>query len=235
MTLKSRLILRFVFMPVMWGSLLFLPAGSFRFWQGWVYFIIMLAFAVSAFGYLYRHDPQLIERRLRGGWRQETVRQQKLIMNFIPAIMLIAFLLSSLDHRFGWSHLLVVDDSFGGMRSRRLPDDLLDIEEQQFRSQYDSSRVWPESDFHRSLWHRPPSHVFRRGDMVVIHAAGARFVLRLTCFCPPHPFDRSPAPQRRESPSPRTARLCRILSPHALSACTVPLVSDIFSKARRSR
>ena len=104
MTLKSRLALRLVFMPVMWGSLLFLPAGTFRFWQGWVYFIITLAFILSILGYLYRHDPQLIERRLRGGWRQETVREQKLIMKLIAAIMLIAFLLPGLDHRFGWSH-----------------------------------------------------------------------------------------------------------------------------------
>ena len=104
MTLKSRLALRLVFMPVMWGSLLFLPAGSFRFWQGWVYFMITLAFILSILGYLYRHDPQLIERRLRGGWRQETVREQKLIMKLIAATMLIAFLLPGFDHRFGWSH-----------------------------------------------------------------------------------------------------------------------------------
>jgi protein-S-isoprenylcysteine O-methyltransferase Ste14 len=101
MTLKSRLLLRLVFMPVMWGSLLFLPAGSFRFWQGWAYFIITLAFILSALGYFYRHDPQLIERRMRRG---ETVREQKLIMKLIAAIMLIAFLLPGLDHRFGWSH-----------------------------------------------------------------------------------------------------------------------------------
>ena len=105
MTLKSRLALRLVFMPVMWGSLLFLPAGSLRFRQGWVYFIITLAFILSILGYLYRHDPQLIERRLRGGWRQETVREQKLIMKLIAATILIAFLLPGFDHRFGWSHL----------------------------------------------------------------------------------------------------------------------------------
>ncbi len=104
MTLKSRLIFRFVFMPVMWGCFLFLPAGSFRFWQGWVYFVMMFAFAVSALGYFYKHDPQLIERRLKRGWRQETVREQKLIMKFLAAIMVIAFLLPGLDHRFGWSH-----------------------------------------------------------------------------------------------------------------------------------
>ena len=105
MTLKSRLVLRFIFMPVVCGSFLFLPAGSFRFWQGWAYFIISLAFILSTLGYFCRHDPQFIERRLRRGWKQETVREQKLIMKFIPAIMLIAFLIPGLDHRFAWSHL----------------------------------------------------------------------------------------------------------------------------------
>jgi len=80
MTLKSRLVLRCAFMPVVSGTFLFLPAGSFKFWQGWVYLMIALAFVFSAFAYLYRHDPQLIERRLRRGWRQETVREQKFIM-----------------------------------------------------------------------------------------------------------------------------------------------------------
>ena len=79
------------------GSLLFLPAGSFRFWQGWAYFIITLAFILSILGYLYRHDPQLIERRLRGGWRQETVREQKLIMKLIAATTLLP-LVRSLPH-----------------------------------------------------------------------------------------------------------------------------------------
>ena len=64
--------------------------------------IITFASIFSTFGYFYRHDPQLIERRLRRG---ETVHEQKLIMKFIAAIMLIAFLLPGLDHRFGWSHL----------------------------------------------------------------------------------------------------------------------------------
>jgi len=104
MTLKSRLLIRFVFMPVVCGFFFFLPAGTFRFWQGWVYLIISLAFIFSALGYFYKRDPEFIERRLKRGWKQETVREQKLIMKFIPAIMVIGFLLPGLDHRFGWSH-----------------------------------------------------------------------------------------------------------------------------------
>ncbi len=105
MTLKSRLLLRGMGAPVLITTMIFLPAGSFRFWQGWAYIIISLAFAFSAFGYFYKHDPQLIERRLRRGWRQETVPEQKLIMKLVLVIWLIAFLIPGLDHRFGWSHM----------------------------------------------------------------------------------------------------------------------------------
>jgi hypothetical protein len=45
---------------------------------------------------------------------------------------------------------MVGDDGCGSIRSRWLPHDLLGIEEQQFRCQYDPSRGWPESDFHRA-------------------------------------------------------------------------------------
>jgi len=100
MSLKWKLVLQLVILPAM----LFLPAGSVRFWQGWAYLIISFAFMLSAFGYFYKHDPQLIERRLRRGWRQETVPEQKLIMKFMLVIWVIAFLLPGLDHRFGWSH-----------------------------------------------------------------------------------------------------------------------------------
>ncbi len=231
MTLKSRLILRFVFMPLVSGSFLFLPAGSFRFWQGWVYFIITLAYISSAFGYFYRHDPQLIERRLRRGWKQETVREQKLIMKFITPIMLIAFLLPGFDYRFGWSHLplwlTILSQAFvvGGYVTI-----FWALKSNSFAA--GTIRVWPESDFHWAVYHRPPSHVFGRGPMVLVHAPGAGIVLCLTRFCPAHPANRFPAPQRGKGSAPRTAGLFGILSPHTLPARSVALVNDICSSYR---
>jgi hypothetical protein len=43
MTLQSRLVLCLMFMPVVCWTFLFLPAGSFRFWQGGAYFLITFA------------------------------------------------------------------------------------------------------------------------------------------------------------------------------------------------
>jgi len=102
MSLKSRLALRFSLVLVVYGALLFIPAGSLRFWQGWVYILTSFISALFVFAYLYRHDPELIRRRLQ---IKEEVPEQKRIMAFVYVTWLIAFVLPGLDHRFGWSHL----------------------------------------------------------------------------------------------------------------------------------
>jgi protein-S-isoprenylcysteine O-methyltransferase Ste14 len=101
MSLKWKLALRLLISIIVIGALLFIPAGSFRFWQAWVYMLIMYVPGVFAFGYFYKHDPQVVERRMQF---KEKVREQKRIMVFVYVIFLIAFLLPGLDHRFGWSH-----------------------------------------------------------------------------------------------------------------------------------
>jgi protein-S-isoprenylcysteine O-methyltransferase Ste14 len=101
MTLKSRLALRFLLALGVLGALLFIPAGSLRFWQGWAYLAISFVPGFFAFTYFYKHDPQLIERRMQF---KEKVREQKRIMTFVYIAWLVAFVLPGLDHRFGWSH-----------------------------------------------------------------------------------------------------------------------------------
>ncbi|MGA9255475.1 MAG: hypothetical protein WBV98_02625, partial [Candidatus Sulfotelmatobacter sp.] len=80
---------------------MFIPAGSSRFWQGWAYIAISFVPGLFAFTYFYKHDPQLIERRMQF---KEKVREQKRIMTFVYIAWLVAFVLPGLDHRFGWSH-----------------------------------------------------------------------------------------------------------------------------------
>ncbi|MGB8012849.1 MAG: isoprenylcysteine carboxylmethyltransferase family protein [Terriglobales bacterium] len=102
MSLRSKLALRCLIGLVLFSALLFIPAGSLRFWQGWAYLMVWFVPLLFVFGYFCKHDPQLIERRLQ---RKEKVPEQKLIMKFGFVIWLIGYLLPGLDHRFGWSHL----------------------------------------------------------------------------------------------------------------------------------
>jgi|SRR5208337_593634 len=101
MSLGSKLALRFLLAAVAFSALLFIPAGSLKFWQGWTYQMIWLVPTLSAFVYFYKHDPQLVERRLR---RKEEVREQKIIMKLFYVTVSTIFLLPGLDHRYGWSH-----------------------------------------------------------------------------------------------------------------------------------
>jgi protein-S-isoprenylcysteine O-methyltransferase Ste14 len=82
--------------------MLFIPAGSFRFWQAWAYLGILFVPSLFAFVYFYKHDPKLIERR---SLFKEKVREQKRIMILIYVTWLVVYLLPGFDHRYGWSRL----------------------------------------------------------------------------------------------------------------------------------
>lgn len=100
MSLKSKLILRSFLGTIVVAAILFIPAGSLRFWQGWAFMAVFLIPTISSFLYLYRHDPQLLERRLQSN---EKVSEQRLLISLMKLILLAAFLLPGFDYRFGWS------------------------------------------------------------------------------------------------------------------------------------
>jgi len=80
--------------------LLFLPAGSLRFWPGWAYLALMVAFGVFSFTNLLKHDPQLLERRLQ---RKEAQPEQRLFQKLWTVILVVGMMLPGFDYRFGWS------------------------------------------------------------------------------------------------------------------------------------
>ena len=100
MSLKSRVIVRLFLGLIIFAAILFIPAGTLRFWQGWTLMGIWSVAAIFTFVYFYKHDRQLIERRLRG---QEKIREQKLLVRAAKPIFFAAFLIPGLDYRFGWS------------------------------------------------------------------------------------------------------------------------------------
>ncbi len=102
MSLKSKLAVRFPIGIATFGALLFLPAGSFRFWQAWVYIGILFLLGLLVFAYFYKRDPQVLERR---SLLKEKLPEQRRIMSVIYVTWLVALLLPGLDHRYGWSRL----------------------------------------------------------------------------------------------------------------------------------
>jgi len=83
--------------------LLFVPAGTVRYWQAWLYLAIFFAAATLTTKFLMRKDPALLERRMRGGPSAEKQPTQKLIMLFTSLGFIALLVVPALDYRFGWS------------------------------------------------------------------------------------------------------------------------------------
>lgn len=84
------------------GLLLFLPAGTFDYWQAWV-FLAIYAVGVASSLYWGIRNPTVLQRRMRGGPAAETRAAQKLAMTGIFAAFAAVLVVSALDHRFEWS------------------------------------------------------------------------------------------------------------------------------------
>ena len=85
-------------------ALFFLPAGTFAYWEAWVYLAIVLIPLLCVLVYLLKKDPELLERRMRAREREP---EQRLIVTLSVPIFLLAFLLPGFDKRFGWSDVPV--------------------------------------------------------------------------------------------------------------------------------
>ncbi len=100
--LQVRFILWLSLFAIIVFALLFVPAGTLRFWQAWVYFVIFLTATITLTVYLLKNNPQLLERRLR---RREKITEQKRIQMVNTLLSIIGFMLPGIDHRFGLSHV----------------------------------------------------------------------------------------------------------------------------------
>lgn len=98
--LRARVGLRFAAVTPLIAALLFLPAGTVRWWQGWAFLAVLVPTAVALFLFFLRVDPHLVERRLRA---KEQVRAQKQIMAFAYLVFAGLLTLPGLDRRLGWS------------------------------------------------------------------------------------------------------------------------------------
>jgi protein-S-isoprenylcysteine O-methyltransferase Ste14 len=84
---------------------IFAPAWSLAYWQGWLTWGLFLFCCVAITHYFLRHDRALIVRRMEAGPAAEREPRQKLILTFASVLMIATFLVSALDHGAGWSRV----------------------------------------------------------------------------------------------------------------------------------
>ena len=81
------------------GLLLFLPAGSFTYWQGWLLIGILFVPMFAAGLVMMAKNPELLRKRLNA---KEEQGEQRKVIAWSGLMFLAAFVLAGLNWRFRW-------------------------------------------------------------------------------------------------------------------------------------
>lgn len=85
------------------GLLLFLPAGSLKFWEGWIWWSIVSVITLSITVYFINKDPGLLSRRMKVKEKE----QQPGIIRMLSFLSLFAYVVPGIDFRYNWSSVPV--------------------------------------------------------------------------------------------------------------------------------
>jgi protein-S-isoprenylcysteine O-methyltransferase Ste14 len=102
-------------LPLFLAVLIFLPAWTLDYWEGWLFSAVFVTCSLAITLYLAAKDPELLERRMNVGPGAEKEAAQKIIM--IGALLSFAAMpvVSATDHRLGWSSVPTSVVIFGDM------------------------------------------------------------------------------------------------------------------------
>ncbi len=92
-------IVKFLLGVVLVGLLVFLPAGSFSYINGWVFMGILFIPMFIAGIVMMIKDPELLKSRLNA---KEKLSDQGLVVKLSGLMFLVGFVLAGLNFRFGW-------------------------------------------------------------------------------------------------------------------------------------
>lgn len=81
------------------GLLIFLPAGSISFRQGWLLMGILFVPMFGAGLVMLKKNPELLRKRLEAKEKQQ---EQQLVVKLSGLMFLVGFVLCGLNHRFLW-------------------------------------------------------------------------------------------------------------------------------------
>jgi len=84
--------------------MLFVPAGSFNYWQAWIFMVVLFTPPIFVIAYFSKRDPELLKKRVQ--FKEKEIRQ-KTIIKTSKWIFLIGMFVPGLDYRYGWSSVPV--------------------------------------------------------------------------------------------------------------------------------
>lgn len=95
-------LIKFLAGLILFGLLLFLPAGTFEYWNAWVLIAALFGPMLVLGAVLLIKSPELLAKRLAS---KEKESQQKTVVALSALMFLASFILAGLDFRYGWTSL----------------------------------------------------------------------------------------------------------------------------------
>ncbi len=92
-------ITKFIFGFILIGLLIFLPAGTFSFFNGWLFMIILFVPMFLAGIVMMFKNPSLLKSRLDA---KEKQREQNVVIKLSGIMFLAGFIVAGLNFRFNW-------------------------------------------------------------------------------------------------------------------------------------
>lgn len=97
--LLTQSLIKFLSGVIIVGTLIFLPARSFSYWQGWLLMGVLFVPMLVAGGVLMARNPDLLRKRLDA---KEKESEQKTVVALSGLLFIAAFITAGLNWRLGW-------------------------------------------------------------------------------------------------------------------------------------
>lgn len=100
--LFSQALTKFIFGLIIICLLLFIPAGTLNYFNGWLFIALLFIPMFIAGIIMFIKSPELLKRRLNA---KEEENEQKIVILISAVMFLSAFIVAGLNFRFGWFKL----------------------------------------------------------------------------------------------------------------------------------
>jgi len=100
--LLTKAIIKFAAGLVLVGIMLFLPAGTMNYSNGWLFILLLFVPMLLLGGWLWIRNPELLEKRLN---TNENESEQKKVVSLSLILFIVGFIVSALDFRLRLTYL----------------------------------------------------------------------------------------------------------------------------------
>ena len=103
--LTKKAITGLIRLQIIMAVMLFAPAWTLRFWEAWVFWLLFSVLSACVTFYFLKHDPGLVERRLKVGPTAEHEKSQKVIQTLTAILWCALIIVPGIERRFHFSRI----------------------------------------------------------------------------------------------------------------------------------